>query len=122
MTTFPTHVNTLFKLVYRRGRRLALAALLILLIEQFWSAMHTTSLQEFQAHSHHLVNLTTQQAASEAGYWLESDNDANLQALVDSLQQQDYFAYAQIFNRYGQLVVESSTKVDADQLEQAIVL
>lgn len=122
MSTSLTHVNTLFKLVYRRGRRLLLAALLIILIEQFWGAMHTTSLQDFQAYSHKLVNLTTKQAAAEASYWLDANDTANLQALVDNLQEQEFFAYAQVFNRYGQMVVESANAVDTDALEQSIVL
>ncbi|MBR9908648.1 MAG: hypothetical protein GYB30_11480 [Gammaproteobacteria bacterium] len=122
MNTSATHVNTLFKLVYRRGRRLLLAALLIILIEQFWGAMHTTSLQEFQSYSHRLLNLTTEQAAAEASHWLDASDTVQVQALVDRLQQQDFFAYAQIFNRYGQLVAQSSTKLDTDSLEQALVL
>ncbi|CUA88358.1 AhpA/YtjB family protein [Pseudidiomarina woesei] len=122
MKTSASHVNTLFKLVYRRGRRLLLAVLLIILIEQFWGAMHTTSLQEFQSYSHKLLNLTTEQAAAEASHWLDGNDTVNLQSLVDRLQQQDFFAYAQIFNRYGQMVAESSAKLDTDSLEQALVL
>jgi len=122
MIKIPTHVNSLFKLVYRRGRRLGLAVLLIILTEQFWSVMHTTSLQEFQAHSHQLVNLTAQQAAKEARYWLESDQQVNLQLLVDNLQQQSFVATAEVQNRYGQLVAKSQLQTDSDQVQNALVI
>lgn len=122
MNESSSHVNTLFKLVYRRGRRLLLAALIIILIEQLWGAMHTTSLQAFQTYSHKLLNLTTQQAAAEASHWLNDDDTAGLQSLVDNLQQQEFFAYAQVFNRYGQIVAESATQIDTDALEQTLVL
>ncbi len=122
MIKIPTHVNSLFKLVYRRGRRLGLAVLIILLIEQSWTAMHTTSLQEFQAHSHNLVSLTAEQAASEAHYWLETDQIVNLQELVNSLQQQPFVASAQVQNRYGQNVVESTSLSDTDEVQQALTV
>ncbi|WP_417659896.1 hypothetical protein [Pseudidiomarina sp.] len=84
--------------------------------------MHTTSLQEFQAHSHTLVSLTAEQAASEAHYWLETDQIANLQELVNNLQQQPFVASAQVQNRYGQNVVESTSLSDTDEVQQALTV
>lgn len=122
MIKIPAHVNSLFKLVYRRGRRFGLAILLILLIEQFWSAMHTTSLQEFQSYSHQLMSLTAEQAATEARHWIMADNTDNLEQLVTQLQQKAFIAAAQIQNRYGQSIASSLQQTESDQVEQALVL
>jgi uncharacterized membrane protein affecting hemolysin expression len=122
MIKIPAHVNSLFKLVYRRGRRFGLAILLILLIEQFWSAMHTTSLQEFQTHSHQLMSLTAEQAATEARHWIMADDTDNLEQLVAQLQQQPFIAAAQIQNRYGQSIATSLQQTESDQVQQALVL
>ena len=122
MIKINTHVNSLFKLVYRRGRRFGLAVLLIILIEQFWTAMHTTSLQEFQAHSHQLISLAAKQAASEARHWLETDDSENLQILVNQLQQQPYIAAAIVHNRLGQQVSQSESFSDTDTVQQSLTL
>lgn len=122
MIKIPAHVNSLFKLVYRRGRRLGFAILLILLIEQFWSAMHTTSLQEFQSYSHQLMSLTAEQAAAEARHWIAADDTDNLKQLVTQLQLKPFIAAAQIQNRYGQSITSSQQQAESDQIEQALVL
>jgi uncharacterized membrane protein affecting hemolysin expression len=122
MIKLPSHVISSFQLVYRRLRRLGLAVLLIVLIEQSWSAMHNTSLINFQKHSQQLVELTAKQAAFEARSWLLINDHDHLQLLVEHLQEQPFIAAAQIQGRYGQTIVTSTGLPEADALQQELVL
>ncbi|PWW09840.1 MULTISPECIES: AhpA/YtjB family protein [Pseudidiomarina] len=122
MSKLPSHVISSFQLVYRRLRRLGLAVLLVVLIEQFWGTMHTTSLQEFQSHSHQLMQTTARQAAFSAQQWLANDQPEHLDALVNQLQQQPFIAAASVQNRYGEELTQSHFQADSDALQQAFIL
>ncbi|WP_126760481.1 hypothetical protein LG272_05160 [Pseudidiomarina marina] len=84
--------------------------------------MHTTSLQEFQSHSHQLMSLTAEQAAAEARYWITVDDTESLEQLVSQLQLKPFIAAAQIQNRFGQAITSSLAQAESDQVEQALVL
>ncbi|KFZ27878.1 hypothetical protein IDAT_12400 [Pseudidiomarina atlantica] len=119
MTT-AQHVINIIKLVYRRGRRLLAALLLIILIENFWSNMQDTSLSDLQTHSQQLIELTAEQAAHEARHWLIANEQDNLQQLVQQLTQQKLIEYAAIYNNYGQEVVSADAITESP--EQAFVI
>ncbi|SDB51260.1 Uncharacterized membrane protein affecting hemolysin expression [Pseudidiomarina indica] len=108
MLKVPDHVTNIFKLIYRSGRRLALAIILIVLIEQFWGSMQSTSLRELQSYSHQLMSLTAQQAAAEARHWIHDNDATNLESLIEQLHQQPFIVGAQIHDRYGQLIVSTA--------------
>ncbi len=122
MIKLPSHVISSFQLVYRRLRRLGLAVLLIVIIEQSWSAMHNTSLINFQKHSHELVELTAKQAAYDARDLLIANDNDRLQQLVDHLQGQPFIAAAKIQGRYGQSIAASTNVVDSNAVQQELVL
>ncbi|RUO57324.1 hypothetical protein [Pseudidiomarina insulisalsae] len=111
MTT-AQHVINIIKLVYRRGRRLLAAVLLLILIENFWSTMQETSLADLQAHSQQLVELMAVQAGHEARYWLIENDVDKLQALVERLTQHRLVEYSAIYDSYGQKVVAADAVTD----------
>ncbi|WP_173921309.1 hypothetical protein [Pseudidiomarina piscicola] len=119
MTT-AQHLINITKLVYRRGRRLLVAVLLIILIENLWSTMQETSLAELQSHSQQLIELTAAQAANEARYWLIENDVAKLQTLVDNLAQHPLIDYSAIYDNYGRALV--SAEPPSARAEKVFVL
>lgn len=119
MTT-TQHVINIIKLVYRRGRRLLVAVLLIILIENLWSTMQQTSLADLQTHSQQLVELMATQAGHEARYWLIENDQDKLQALVEQLTQHRLVEYSAIYDTYGREVV--SADAITEQPDQVFVL
>ncbi|WP_417691305.1 hypothetical protein [Pseudidiomarina sp.] len=119
MTT-TQHVINIIKLVYRRGRRLVAALLLIILIENLWSSMQQTSLADLQTHSQQLVELMAAQAGHEARYWLIENDEEKLQALVDRLTEHRLVEFSAIYDNYGQVVV--SADAVTEQPEQVFVV
>lgn len=112
MTT-TQHVINIIKLVYRRGRRLLAAVVLIILIENLWSTMQETSLADLQSHSQQLIELTAAQAANEARYWLIENDQAKLQNLVNNLAQHPLIDYSSVYDSYGRPLVSAETDVNA---------
>lgn len=119
MTT-KQHVINIIKLVYRRGRRLLAAVLLIVLIENFWSSMQETSLEDLQVHSQQLVELMAEQASHEARYWLIANDKEKLQLLVNQLTRHQLVEFSAIYDAYGQLIVSADAVTEAP--EQVFVL
>ncbi|MFC0444179.1 hypothetical protein ACFOD1_07765 [Pseudidiomarina halophila] len=119
MTT-AQHVINIIKLVYRRGRRLLVAVLLIILIENLWSTMQETSLADLQSHSQQLVELTAKQAANEARYWLIDNDEAKLQSLVTNLSRHPLIDYSAIYDSYGRPIVSADPIVERS--DKAFVL
>ncbi|MBY6065087.1 hypothetical protein CWI80_12000 [Pseudidiomarina sediminum] len=119
MTT-KQHVINIIQLVYRRGRRLLAAVLLIILIENFWSNMQETSLEDLQVHSQQLLELMAEQAGHEARYWLIANDKEKLQVLVNQLTRHQLVEYSAIYDSYGQLLV--SADAATEQPEQVFVL
>ncbi|MDN7125690.1 hypothetical protein [Pseudidiomarina terrestris] len=123
MTT-AQHVINIIKLVYRRGRRLLAAVLLIVLIENLWGTMQETSLAELQSHSQQLIELTATQAANEARYWLIENDQTKLQNLVDNLTRHPLIDYSAVYDSYGRPMVraEASSVPQPESTHNAFVL
>ncbi|RUO64924.1 Uncharacterized membrane protein affecting hemolysin expression [Pseudidiomarina planktonica] len=91
-----------FRIVYRRLRRFAIGAVLILVIAHVWHSTTQQSRQQLTLHTQQLARMAVQQAAYSATHWLVQQNTEALREVAENLHQQPGILSASIQNQYGQ--------------------
>lgn len=119
----------IFRLVYRRLRRIAIAGLLIVIIAYVWDSTTSQSRQDLAKHTQQLARMSLQHSLHEARYWLAAEDTSGLQSMVDHLRSQPTILAATVQNEFGQQVASSGPvnsiidwqEYDADKQPVAMV-